>query len=111
MGKVQTGLINVEVNTTTGKEYTTKNKYAEDACHDENRRKLSQISNTYLMHGRISQEIGFNGTSDIFLKIIQGHYNDHPDTYDYTNAYLKHLGTAPNIIEPQKSTVPTKIFQ
>ena len=55
MGKVQTCLTHVEVNTTTGKEERTKNKYVEDACHDDNMRKLSQKSNTHLMHIRISQ--------------------------------------------------------
>ena len=39
MGKVQTGVTHVEVNTTTGKEDMTKNKDVEYACHDEKRRK------------------------------------------------------------------------
>ena len=59
MGKVQTGLTHVELNTTTGKEETTENKYMEYACHDDNRRNFSQTSNNPLIHGRISQEVGF----------------------------------------------------
>ena len=70
MGKVQTGLTHVEVNTTTGKEEMTKNKYVEDACHDKNKTKFSQTFNTPLMDGQITQNIGFNGTSDICLKIM-----------------------------------------
>ena len=52
----------------------------------KNRRKTSQTSNTPLMHGRIAQEIGFYGTSDIFLKMLHGHYTDPPEIYDYTTA-------------------------
>ena len=66
MGKVQIGLTHVEVNTTTGKEERTENKDVVDECHDENRKKISHKSNTPLVHGQITQEIGFNGTSDRF---------------------------------------------
>ena len=86
MEKVQTGLTHAEVNTNTGKEETTKNKDVEDSCNDENRRKKSQTSNTPLMHGPIAQEIGFYGTSDIFLKMLHGHYTDPQEIYDYTTA-------------------------
>ena len=110
MGKFQTGPTYVELNTITGKEYMTDNKYVEDACHGENKRKLSKTSNTPLVHGQIAQEIGLYSTSDSCLKILQGYYNAPPDTDDYTNAYLKHLKIAPNIIEPPQPTVPTKIF-
>ena len=55
MGKFQAGLTHVEVNTTTSKEKITKKKDVEDACHDENRRKLSPTSNTPLMHRQIAQ--------------------------------------------------------
>ena len=71
MGKVQTGLPHLEVNTTTGKEERTKKKDMEDACHDDNRRELSHTSNTSLMHGQIYQDIGFYGTSDSCLKTLQ----------------------------------------
>ena len=33
IGNIQTGLTHVEMNTTTGKEEMTKNKYMVDACH------------------------------------------------------------------------------
>ena len=52
MGNIQSGLTHIEVNTTTGKEETTEKKYVEDSCHDENRRKFSQTSNTSLMNGK-----------------------------------------------------------
>ena len=83
----------------------------EDAYHDDNRRKISHTPNTPLMHRGISQEIGLYGTSEIFLKLLQGHYNVYPDTDDYTTAYLKHLRRAPKIIEPPQAIVPTKILQ
>ena len=111
MGKVETGLAHVEVNAITCKKEINKNKDMEYAYHGNNIRKLSQISNNPFIHGQIAHAIGFNGTSRIFLKILQGHSNDPPDTDDYTNAYLKHLRRAPNIIEPPKAIVPTKIFQ
>ena len=95
MGKVQTGIMHVEVNTTTVKEDMTKKKDLEDVFHDDNRRKFSQTSNTPLMHGRISQEIGLDGTSGRFLNIMQGHYNEPPDIGYYTISYLKHLRIAP----------------
>ena len=38
MGKVQTGLTHIEVNTTTVEEEINKKKDVEDACHDEIRR-------------------------------------------------------------------------
>ena len=59
----------------------------------------------------MDQEIGFDRTYDSCLKILQGHYNAPPDTDYYTTAYLKHLRTPPNIIEPPKSIFPTKLFQ
>ena len=73
-------------------------KDVEDACHDDNRRKLSQSSNTPLIHRQIYQEIGYDGTSEIFLKIMQGHWYAPPDTDYYTTAYTKYLIRAPNII-------------
>ena len=94
MGKVQSGLTHVEENTLAGKE-DIKKKYLENVCHDDNRRKFSQTSNTPLMHGRISQEIGLDGTSGRFLNIMQGHYNEPPDIGYYTISYLKHLRIAP----------------
>ena len=102
------GLTHVDMGYITKKEEMTKNKYVEDACHNENRRKFSQASNTPLMHGRISQDIVFNVTSNSCLKILQGHYNVLPDTDDYNTAYLKYLRIPPNIIEPPQATVPTK---
>ena len=80
MGKFQTGLIHVKVNTISGKEDMTKKKVLEDACHDENRRKLSQASNTLLIHGRISQEIGLDSTPNSCVNIMQGNYNTPPYT-------------------------------
>ena len=65
MGKVQTCLTHVEVNTISSKEEITDKKYVEYACHDENRKKFSQTSNTTLMHGKLFQEIVFYITSDI----------------------------------------------
>ena len=53
----------------------TEKKDMVDSCHDENSRKFSHTSNTSLVHGQISQEIGFNGTSDIFLNILQVNFN------------------------------------
>ena len=88
MRKVQKGLIHVVVNNTTGNEYMIKNKDVEYDCHDENMRKISLKSNTPLIHRRISQEIVFDGTSEIFLKILQGRYNAPPYTYDYKIYYL-----------------------
>ena len=41
MGKVQTGLTHVEVNTTTGKEEMTEKEYVEYSCNDDNRGKYS----------------------------------------------------------------------
>ena len=70
MGKVQKILTDVELNTTTSKEEMTKKKDVEDACHDENRRKLSLTSNNPLMHRQISQEIGVDKTYEICLKIL-----------------------------------------
>ena len=67
---VQTGLPHVEVNTAAGKVDSTEKKDLEDACHDENRRKFSHISNTPLIHIQIYQEVGFNNTSDSRLKIM-----------------------------------------
>ena len=63
------------------------------------------------MHVRITQEIGFGGTSDSCLKILQGHYNETLYKDDYTTAYLKHLGRSPNVIEPPQAIVPKKMFQ
>ena len=57
MGEVQTGLTHVEVSNTTGKEEMTKNKFVEDACHDENRRNLSQTSKTSLVYSQLAHEI------------------------------------------------------
>ena len=111
MGEVQTGLTHVEVSNTTGKEEMTKNKFVEDACHDENRRNLSQTSKTSLVYSQLAHEIWFNYTSESCQQILQGHYNATPDTDEYTNDYLKHLIRSPNIIEPPQATVPTKIFQ
>ena len=54
------------------------------------------------MHGQISQEIEFDGTSDSYLKILQVHYNASPDTDDYTTAYFKHLRRAPILLNPHK---------
>ena len=63
------------------------------------------------MHGRIHQDIGFNGTYYICLKILQVHYNAPPNTNDYTTVYLRQLRRAPNINEPPQVIVPPKIFQ
>ena len=38
--RINTGLTHLEVNTITGNEDMTKEKDMEDACHDENRRKI-----------------------------------------------------------------------
>ena len=61
-------------------------KDVEDACNDDNRKKLSQTSIIPLMHRQLAQEIGFDSTSIICLKILQGNYNVLPDTDDYTTA-------------------------
>ena len=50
------------------------------------------------MQGWISQEIVLYGTSDIYLKILEEHYNLPTDTYDYTTVYIKHIIITPNII-------------
>ena len=63
------------------------------------------------MQGWISQEIVFYGTSDIYLKILEEHYNLPTDTYDYTTAYIKHIIITPNIIKPPQTRVPKNIFQ
>ena len=70
MGKVQTGLTHIEVNTITGKEESTKNKDVKDNCHDENRIKFSHTFNTPLIHGQIFQGIGFEGNSERCLNIL-----------------------------------------
>ena len=63
------------------------------------------------MHGRLAQEIGFDGTYKIYLRIIKGHYNALPDTYDYTTTYLKHLIRAPNSIDTHKTQFQFFKFQ
>ena len=60
------------------------------------------------MHVQISQEIGFDGTSDSCINILQGYYKAPPDTDNYTNAYLKNLRRSPNIIEPPQAILPKK---
>ena len=64
MCKVQTDLTHVEVNTITGKEYMNDKKDMEYSCHDYNRRKFSQTSNTHLMHRKMFQEVGLDETYD-----------------------------------------------
>ena len=89
----------------------TKKKNVEDACHDDNRRKISQTYNTPLKNSQISQDIGFDGTYDSCLKILQEHYNTPLNKYDYTTVYLKHLRRYPNIINNPQAIVSKIIFQ
>ena len=109
MGKVQTCLTHVEVNTNTNKEERTKNKEVGDACHNYNRRKFSQAYNIPLMQVWIAQEIVFYVTYGSCLKVLQGHSNVLPDIDYHTTAYLKHLRRDRDIIEPPQAIVPKNI--
>ena len=89
----------------------TKEKDMEDACHDENRRKIitdiqhTPHEQTNIPGDKIQRNL-WNLPKDTAGKLYCS-----PDTDEYTTAYLKQLRRSPNIIEPPQDTVPTKIFQ
>ena len=91
-------------------EHTTKEDI-ERACHEENFKKFSQTNNTPAMMGQLADDIGYDGTSDVCQKILEGTYIPPPDTDEYTTAYLKELQRPSHLQEPPIAAMTTPNFQ
>ena len=91
-------------------EYTEKEDI-ERACLEENRIKFSQTENSPVMTGVLAEEIGYDGTSDVCKRILEGTYIPPPNTDEYTAAYIKELQRPPQVQQPPTAQIETSTFK
>ena len=79
----------------------TQKEEIKNACHEENKKKFKQTSNTSAIKGLLAKDLGFIGNSQACSQILNG-YSLPIGTDEYTKDYLKALHKLVNIISPQK---------
>ena len=90
--------------------YTTKEEI-ERACHEENSKKFSQTNNTPAMIGPLTEDIGYDGTSNVCQQILNGVYISPQGTDAYTTAYLQELKRPPELVDTPTTAMETSTFQ
>ena len=89
----------------------TSQQDIEKACHESNRKKLSQTITTTTTSGELVQDLGYTGTTQSCQRILDGTYNPPPDTPQYAKSYLAHLKMPPNIQNPSKLSLTRKTIK